>query len=382
MSAVSLLYRYADFVAVHGGSELQLGIIVGLGAIGAVLVRILQGSAMDRVGTKVVWLSSLLLLIVGCLSHTMITNVVGWQVFLARFCLASGIAGALGSWLTFASLRVPKHRVAEMIGVVGSSGFIGMAIGPTIGDLLMGTSQPQIADVNKMFFAAAGLGFVSMVCAWGAHHGLQFAVPTSMERPWTVIKQYRPGFLLVVAITMGIGGSIPSTYVRPWAKSLDANSIAIYFWVYNSVAFGCRIVFSQMFQRFGLRKMTVVGLAALILSLILYVTVPSQQWIFVPAVLAGLSHAFLFPAVMAAGLSSFPDRHRGLAINFMFSIYDMGLLIGAPLVGTLLWGSAKLGFSPYPTTFLILAVWVASVLLLYKIVTDAPKRATQIADHA
>ena len=44
MVAVSLLYRYADFVSSLGGTELQLGLIVGLGMVGSVLVRAFQGA--------------------------------------------------------------------------------------------------------------------------------------------------------------------------------------------------------------------------------------------------------------------------------------------------------------------------------------------------
>ena len=39
MVAVSLLFRYADFVEFLGGSELQLGLIVGAGMVGALAIN-------------------------------------------------------------------------------------------------------------------------------------------------------------------------------------------------------------------------------------------------------------------------------------------------------------------------------------------------------
>jgi hypothetical protein len=37
--AVSLLYRYADFVTYLGGGEFELGLIVGVGTVGGLLMR-------------------------------------------------------------------------------------------------------------------------------------------------------------------------------------------------------------------------------------------------------------------------------------------------------------------------------------------------------
>ena len=59
MVAIALLYRYADFVTLLGGTELHLGWIVGVGTIGSLLVRLFLGSAIDRYGPRLIWLSSL-----------------------------------------------------------------------------------------------------------------------------------------------------------------------------------------------------------------------------------------------------------------------------------------------------------------------------------
>ncbi|HEX3654688.1 MAG TPA: hypothetical protein VHV55_02720 [Pirellulales bacterium] len=58
MAAVSLLYRYSDFVFSLGGTELLLGVIVGLGMVGSVLMRAFQGAGVDRYGARRVWLGS------------------------------------------------------------------------------------------------------------------------------------------------------------------------------------------------------------------------------------------------------------------------------------------------------------------------------------
>ncbi len=98
--AVSVLFRYADFVAYFGGSERQLGMIVGVGMIGALVGRLALGVGIDRYGPRRIWLGSLALFILAMLIHMTITNVHGPVVFLARVLMMTGVAGAVGSAFT------------------------------------------------------------------------------------------------------------------------------------------------------------------------------------------------------------------------------------------------------------------------------------------
>ena len=85
--SVSLLFRYADFVSSLGGTEWHLGWIVGLGAVGAIFFRIVQGVAIDRFGPLIVWILSLIGLIIANLLHVGIDQVDGWAIYAVRLML-------------------------------------------------------------------------------------------------------------------------------------------------------------------------------------------------------------------------------------------------------------------------------------------------------
>jgi hypothetical protein len=48
MVAITLLFRYADFVTLLGGDEFDLGWIVGVGMVGSLAMRCAQGVGIDR----------------------------------------------------------------------------------------------------------------------------------------------------------------------------------------------------------------------------------------------------------------------------------------------------------------------------------------------
>ena len=64
MVAVSLLYRYADFVLYLGGTEWNVGLIVGSGMVGSLAMRFFQGFGIDHFGPRRIWLWSMALLVI------------------------------------------------------------------------------------------------------------------------------------------------------------------------------------------------------------------------------------------------------------------------------------------------------------------------------
>ena len=69
MVAVSLLYRYGDFVNYLGGNEVNLGWIIAVGMIGSLAMRLGQGVGIDAYGPRKIWLVSSVMFILACIAH-------------------------------------------------------------------------------------------------------------------------------------------------------------------------------------------------------------------------------------------------------------------------------------------------------------------------
>lgn len=378
LMSISLLFRYSDFIQSIGGNEWHLGWIVGLGTVGAILFRFYQGSAIDRFGPMLVWLLSLAGLIISNLLHLGIEDVNGWAIYATRLLMNLCIAGVFGSWLSFVSLRVPTVKVAEVIGVVGSSGFAGMALGPVIGDWIFADTTELNRNVDTMFLVSSGLLVGSFVSAATGGY-LDFRHRRRNNQPlhriakhsrpgiWSLLRNHHPGFLLVVAGVMGMSISLPGNFLRPFAAEQGIEQIKWFFLVYNVVAFAARVLFRRAPQVLGLRNAILLGLFFMALSMLLYSIVDSTATLIWPAVAGGLAHSFLFPSVVAGGTAFFPKENRGLATSLVLAMYDIGVLIGSPLVGISVTSARSMDLPEYPLTFCVVSVILtATGLVLWR----------------
>ena len=105
--AIALLYRYADFVTLLGGTEFHLGWIVGVGMIGSLLMRLALGTSIDRYGTKYIWLGCTVLFVAVCFAHLAVNSYAGVTIYLLRILYCLAMAGIFGASMTFISTRWP-----------------------------------------------------------------------------------------------------------------------------------------------------------------------------------------------------------------------------------------------------------------------------------
>jgi MFS family permease len=362
--SIGLLYRYSDFVTIAGGGEFDLGLITGLATIGAILFRVVQGVSIDRIGPQKIWLFCLALQFVALCWHLSVDNVDGMQVYLARGVLATGIAGSFGSWLSFVSLQAPEHRVAEVIGVVGASGFVGMAIGPAIGDWIFAGGPVTRAKVEWMFqFSAAMIacGFISTVIAIGLGKSVQHGgrkTNQPFRNPLNLVRRQNPGFILVVGMLMGMTIGFPGIFLRPLAESLNIEGIKVFFLVYNITAFVSRLLFRRAPEFLGLNRTIVVGYLFFLGSLLLFMRAETEAGFWMPALLGGLGHSFLFPSVIAKCTSQFAKEDRGVAASLILAMYDMGVLFGMPMIGKIIADADQYGWPSYPSALTVMCVCI------------------------
>ncbi|HJN13653.1 MAG: MFS transporter [Pirellulaceae bacterium] len=371
MIAWSILVRYADFVTYLGGAEGQLGMIVGVGMVGSLVMRFGQGIGIDRLGARTIWLWSLVFLVLSLLAHCLIHSATSPAIFLARILMQTSVAGIFGASITYISRRVPPARMAEIVGTLGTSGFIGILVGPQVADWICSGDTIQRGQLNQLFLTAGCLVSVAFVAAWGATRGQAIKPVRRSPNLFLLMRRYHPGVVMLVAAAVGAGVSVPNTFLRTYAAEIQISQIGTFFATYAITAFAVRMLTRRQFERRGNRVWVMWGLAALVCSMLLYLTVRTTWQLMIPGSMAGVAHALLFPSVLASGSTAFPERYRGLGTTLMLGMFDTGALLGAPAVGGILHFAHRFGFPAYPMMFCGVAFAITSIAIVFWFRTKA-----------
>ncbi|MBL9090621.1 MAG: MFS transporter [Planctomycetaceae bacterium] len=367
MTAVSLLFVYADFVRSLGGDEEQLGRIVGVGMIGGIVMRFAQGVGIDRFGPRSIWLTSTAIYVGSCLMHLTITRVDTPAVYLLRIVYQSSLAGFFGASIAYVAGRAPVARMAEVIGTLGTSGFVGMMLGTTLGRYIIGDGTGGRARIDALFLSSATCASLAFAFSVAATRGHVHPRLSRRGPPlWWLIRRYNPGLVLIMSVATGMGLNLPTVFLRPYMADLMlAGGVMFFFNLYPPIAFATRLTMRRVPDLWGIKPMIALGLVGLVIGILLFLPVRTTTDLIWPAIFLGVAHASLFPAVVAGGTGTFPGRWRGTGTTYVLAMFDIGTFIGSPLTGELIAYAERHDLPKWPLTFSTIAGLLTLCGLIY-----------------
>jgi MFS family permease len=339
--ANTLMAHYSRWIEYLGGNLRQVGFVMGVGSAIGLLLRPWIAQWMNRVGAKTMWAIGYGIFIVASLSNLLLHDM-SPLIIVCRSGLVLGAAIVFTSGLTYVSQIAPDHRRAEAIGILGVGGFLGMLVGPLLGDLFLGSGNRQFADFVCFFVVAAAANLIPATT-------LLFIRPPRRSQTTSTIrlsefvstvKTHWPGTIVWVDFAFGVCLCGPFIYM---ANFIDRDSIelgrfsviGVFFWFYAGPAIAIRILGRQLPQQLGTARVLILGGLLMSLGMFAFALVGSQQpWLIVlPALLAGSGHALMFHTMTALTIATFPLDLRGTGSTLALMLLDLGTICGAPVLG-------------------------------------------------
>ncbi len=358
VAANALTFRFAEFVQFLGGTESITGQIVRVGLIGSLVVRLVLGQAIDGIGVRRVWTISSLVFVAGC-GLFVVSDRLGPLVYTARALFTAGMASMFACSIYHIQNQVPPHRRTEVIGSLGSSGFVGMVTGTQLGDLLFRI----IADPHRLFVilftitAVLGAAYFGIVAWLTRKDGVPR--PTLGPGVHQLIFRYWPGPVVLVALMMGLGFSVTTVFLTRYATLHNLSGIGTFFTGYAVSAFTFRWVSRTWSQAMGRHRMLMLGLLGHTAGYLLLIPVHSDWGFILPSMCCGFGHALLFPCVVSLGAGAFPTEYRGTGTTITLAFVDLGTMISAPIMGGVI---ERHGFS---LMYIATAACMFTTLLVY-----------------
>jgi len=314
-------------VRVLKGDEGNVGYIIGILSLTAVLVRPLAGFLLDAVGRKKILALAVIGFALAMLSYNLVTSMALLFALRALHGFTWGFTTTGAG--TIAADVVPPHRRGEGLGYYGLSNTLAMAAGPSLGLYII-----NLAGFTHLFNISFGLALAGAVCI--------LAISYRESRP-----QKKAGISLetffepkvfslswIMFFTALVYGGIVS-FITLYGEQIGIKNAGTYFLAYAVTLLFIRPLAGRYFDENGPARIMAAGFICIALSFVLLFASKGLVMFLLSAVAMGIGFGIVQPTAMAMAINRVAPFRRGAANGTIFSAFDLGIGLGSILLGLL-----------------------------------------------
>lgn len=332
LNAYTLLPLYIQQL---GGREGQIGTIMAMYSVAAILCQLGAGPLIDRFGRKPFILLGAILTI-GVSVTFVFSAQLGWHFYLLRFLQGAAFAAFMTSNLTLLADLAPAGRRAEAVGVFGVSGLVTIALAPAIGEMVLRGYGFRVLFAGTVLL---GVGTLAVCLA------TEVPAPMAVEAP----RRLGPGFwrtfmpVIVSSFQFGLANSIVFVFLPPFARYVGLPRIAPFYIVYTLMAVAVRFLGGRLADRLERRQVILPSMIGLSIGVLLFSVLQSTWMLVLIAFINGTAHGFVYPATSAMAFDRAPSGARGRALAVFNTAVLAGVTTGAIGFG---WFVELVGYRP------------------------------------
>lgn len=331
VSSFGAFFLFPLYIINHGGSKSDIGIIMGIFALSAVLCRPWISNMVDRIGRKRSYtvgciitsiLPLLYLLLRGSLSEFYL------PLLFLRVIHGVGVAICFTAAFTYIADIVPTDRLNEGIGMFGVTGLIGLAIGPVVAEIIIGRFGFAI-----FFLATAGMAAMGLVVHLHLRESYRRSAHEMSRSFFSVMFRQRTLTVALLAGLFGFGLSATIGFVSPFAREQAIAFISLYFICYSGAAVLTRFFGSRLTDRVGEERIIPYALALTGAGLFALIFLEDSVVLIIAGLMSGCGHGFLFPCLNALAIRDEPIEIRGKITGVFTGGLDAGAFVGSLMLG-------------------------------------------------
>ncbi len=307
-----------------GGSEEQVGLIIGAFSFTAVLMRPIAGFLLDRHGRRKWLLSASALFCVLMFSYLFARDWASLLVCRLLHGLSWGMVGVAAA--TVAADIIPPARRGTGIGYYGISMPLALSIGPMLGFFLLAGHR-----FNRLFIVAGMLA----ITAFTLFSLIRMPLIHRSRSRFSLNNIFEPKvlhlFFFMFLLCIGYGGII--AFASLHSQQVGMESGAAFFTLYAIGSLFCRVGAGAMYDRSGPILSVTLGLTILIGGWVCLAAWPSPAGVMLGGLLLGVGFGLLMATYQTMAMDMVEPEHRATANGTIFSAYDVGITIGAMGLG-------------------------------------------------
>jgi MFS family permease len=344
-----------------GTDAAGVGVALGSFSIAALVMRPFVGWASDRFGRRPLLIGGSAVTVVALLLHLPATSV---PLFVAvRALLGVGEAFFFVAALAAAADLAPANRRGEAISFLSLSLYLGLAIGPVIGETVL-----RLTSYAGVWLLAAVVSGVAAGLSWITPETAPGADPTVAAQSSRGRLIHPAGIfpgLLIMSGIWGMGGFL--AFLPLHAVKLGLNGAGPALALFAGIVVALRILGARLPDRLGAARLSGTALAVSAIGLAILGLAPGIGGLLLGTAVFAVGVAFTFPALMALAVSRVPPAERGSVVGTASAFLDLAFGIAPASLGVIADASG------YPGAFLVSAIIAAGGSLLLVIRRDAAR---------
>jgi len=331
ISSFGIFFLLPLFIKSRGGSGSDIGIIMGVFSLAAVLCRPWISEMIDRIGRKRSYTLGSLIMTVFPLAYLLFRGSLSLfylPLILVRVIHGVGLAICFTAVFTYIADIIPESRLNEGIGIFGVTGLMGMAIGPLIGEIIIERFGFSLFFIAASAIASLGL-IIHLPLKESFKHGDRSASPSffSLLTKRTILP------VAIIAIVFGIGLAATGNFISPFAKEQGLPFISLFYICYSSAAVVTRIGGGRLADRVGEDRIIPYVLLLTGGGLMVLIFPGGSAFLAVSGLMSGCGHGFLFPCLNSILLRNEPIEIRGKITGVFTGGIDAGTFAGSIALG-------------------------------------------------
>jgi MFS family permease len=320
-----------------GGTEVEIGVVMGLFNAVGIVCQPLIGPWIDAVGRRPFMLLGVGLSFVSALAAVTMPGIPALAV--VRVLQGLGFSAFFVANYAYIADLVPPARRGWALGIFGVSGLLATALAPLLSEWVI-----RRWGFQWLFAFAAVLALLAGVLVWRTAEAPRLAAPAVGASLWE-----RGGFdeifrrHMALALFFGLGSGTMFVFLPTFAEALGVRTLGLFYTAYAAAAMGVRIAGGGLIDTRGRRAVIVpsmflqaaatAGLAALAFLVTRTSATPVVPALFFVGLLSGGAHGFIYPALGALVIDETPEARRGVVVGLFSAMFLIGQTSGSVAFG-------------------------------------------------
>jgi len=301
-----------------GGTEIAIGVVMGIYSAVGIVCQPLVGPWVDAVGRRVFMVAGTALVLAASVLALAFDSI---RVFaLVRALHGIGFSVYFVAMFSFVVDLVPMAQRGWALGIFGVSGFVATAVAPLLGEWVI-----RRTSFRMLFALSALLGTLPLALV------LRLAGPRR-----EAAAAPAPGWILatlpdvvqrhmVVSVFFGLGSGSIFAFLPTFAQSLAVTTLSLFYTAYAGAAIAVRVFGGRLIDTRGRRAVIIPSMflqataPALLAVVGMLVTrtssIPVVPVLFLAGLLSGGAHGFLYPGLAALVTDLARPARRATAVG-------------------------------------------------------------------